>query len=98
MTVWWRRRRRFDIGHQTGMAVTRLPYGSFDGEPYIGWRGSPPNRQASATFLPRPMVGARLFALPSTSARAFGGASGRMAGLLGERSLLPSPTRRRDRD
>jgi hypothetical protein len=92
VTVWWRLHRRLDIGHQTGMAVTSLPYGGFDGEPYIGERGSPPDLRESATFLPRTMFGARLFALSNTSLGAFVGASWLMAGVLGERSVLPYPT------
>jgi hypothetical protein len=75
VTLWWRLHRRFDIGHQTGMAVTSLPYGSYDGEPYIGRRGYPDDLRESVTWVPRTMFGARLFALPNASVGTFVGAS-----------------------
>jgi len=92
VTVWWRLHRRFDIGHQTGMAVTSLPYGSYDGEPYIGRRGYPDDLRESVTWVPRTMFGARLFALPNASVGTFVGASWLVAGVLGEHSVLPYPT------
>src|SRR6188474_1730757 len=53
VTVWWRLHRRFDIGHQTGMAVTSLPYGSYDGEPYIGRRGYADDLRERGAWVPR---------------------------------------------
>jgi hypothetical protein len=94
VTTWWSPGQHLDLGLESGIAVTSLPYGNNDGEPVLGKRGgyNPSYLNESVTLMPRMMFGSRAFLLARTWVGAFVGSSWLASSELGRFSLIPYPT------
>jgi hypothetical protein len=91
VTSWWSPSQHFDLGLETGLAFTRFPYSSNDGEPVLGEPGVDGPLRDSLTLLPRMMFGARV-RLPAATAIGLSVGATHIVGALGEFSVIPHPT------